>query len=120
VGLLVVPWAPGPLLRIEAGRPGTELRRPRGLPIDPSDPDVAALVDAYEAVLAAVPEDEPTVTAAHFALLETASLLRWAPPAGPAEREYVRRRTRALGDLFREHPEEPIAFLRRAMRGDGG
>jgi hypothetical protein len=117
VGLLVVPWAPGPLLRIEAGGPDADLRRTRGLPLDPSDPDVAALVDAYETGLAAVPEGEPTVTAAHFALLETASLLRWAPPAGPAEREYVRRRTRAIGDLFREQPDDPMAYLRRVLGG---
>lgn len=117
MGLLVVPWAPGPLLRIEAGGPDADLRRTRGLPLDPSDPDVAALVDAYEAGLTNAFDDEPVVTAAHFALLETASLLRWAPPAGPAEREYVRRRTRAIGDLFRTHPDEPMAYLRRALRG---
>ena len=115
--LLVVPWAPGPLLHLDPEREGAELERPRGLPIDPSDPDVGALVDAYGAVLTATPTDTSAVTAAHFALLETASLLRWAPPAGPAEREYVRRRTRAITDLVRVHPEEPIDYLRRAIGG---
>jgi len=117
VELLVVPWAPGPLLHLDPEREGAGLERPRGLPIDPSDPDVGALVDAYGAVLTATPTDTSAVTAAHFALLETASLLRWAPPAGPAEREYVRRRTRAITDLVRVHPEEPIDYLRRAIGG---
>jgi hypothetical protein len=117
VELLVVPWAPGPLIRIERERPGDELERRSGVPIDPSDPDVGALVAAYEAVLAAAPEGDTTLTAAHFALLETASLLRWAPPAGPAAREYVRRRTRTIGDLFPENADEPIAYLRRAIEG---
>src|SRR5439155_17233066 len=79
--LLVVPWAPGPLIRIEPETPGDDLRRRSGLPLDGSDPDVGALVDAYEAVLATSSRGEPAVIAAHFALLETASLLRWAAPA---------------------------------------
>src|SRR5687767_14772397 len=98
--LVVVPWSPGPLLRLERdGRGSGDLRRPRGLPIDLSDPDVGALVEAYEAVLETAPPDGSSITAAHFALLETASLLRWAAPAGPAEREYVRRHTRAIAAL---------------------
>ena len=106
--LIVVPWAPGPLIRIPAGlQAGTDLRRRTGVPIDASDPDVAALVEAYQAIWAAPPLDGAAITAAHAALLETASLLRWAPPAGPAEREYVRRRRRAIVDLT----EDPLTYL---------
>ena len=106
--LIVVPWAAGPLIRLQAGpEAGNGLRRRTGVPLDASDPDVAALVDAYETIRAAAPLNAAAVTAAHFALLETASLLRSAPPAGPAEREYVRRRRRAIVDLT----EDPITFL---------
>lgn len=95
----------------------------RGLPIDPSDSDVAALIEAYEDLLAATarpaapPVDESAVAAAHTALLEAASLLRWAPPAGPAEREYVRRRTKAIGDLvdaLERHDDETAAAQAKA------
>ena len=81
---------------------------------------MGALVDAYEAVLATSPRGEPAVIAAHFALLETASLLRWAPPAGPAEREYVRRRTRAIGELSVADPDDPLAYLRRELHAGEG
>jgi hypothetical protein len=119
VELVVVPWAPGPLLRIEGdGPPSDELRRPSGLPIDPSDPDVGALIEAYEAVLATRPPHDPAVIAAHTAVLETASLLRWEPPTGPAEREYVRRRTRALGALAGPDPSAPLEYLRAALAGE--
>ncbi|HET9769641.1 MAG TPA: hypothetical protein VFS16_02040 [Acidimicrobiia bacterium] len=115
--LVIVPWTPGPLLRVERDGPGSagDLRRRTGLPIDLSDPDVGALVDAYEAVLATVPPTGPSVTAAHFALLETASLLRWAPPAGPAEREYVRRHARAIADLVARPPADALAYLRAEL-----
>jgi hypothetical protein len=116
VELVVVPWAPGPLIRIEWSGPApADLQRPSGLPIDLSDADVVALVGAYEAVLADAPPDGPTITAAHFALLETASLLRWAPPAGPAEREYVRRHTRAITGLAGTLDVDQLAYLRQAM-----
>jgi hypothetical protein len=85
------------------------------LPIDPSDPDVRALIGAYEALLAAVPLDEATVVAAHTALLEAASLLRWAPHMGPAEREYIRRRTRAIGNHADTLEVEQLAYLRAAI-----
>ncbi len=99
--LVVVPWAPGPLIRIEWPGPATvDLRRPSGLPVDPSDSDVTALIDAYEAVLAEAPPADPAIAAAHAALLETASLLRCAPPVGPAGREYVRRHTLAITELL--------------------
>ena len=81
--VVVVPWAPGPLHPHRGGWAGpADLRRPSGVPIDLSDPDVVALVDAYEAVLADAPPNGAAITAAHFALLETASLLRWAPRPG--------------------------------------
>lgn len=108
--LLVVPWTPGPLLRIHAD---DELDRPSGVPIDTADPDVAALVEAYEALLAvAADDDDPAVGDAHNAVLRTASLLRFAPPAGPAEREYVRRRTRAITELTASRSTNPFAYLR--------
>ena len=114
--VVVVPWAPGPLIRIEWTEPNSAgLQRRSGLPIDLSDPDVFALVDAYENVLADPPPDDATITAAHFALLETASLLRWAPPAGPAEREYVRRHTRAITGLAHTLDVDQLAYLRQAM-----
>lgn len=118
--LLIVPWAPGPLLRLERDGPGWAgaLQRRLGLPIDPSDPDVGALVEAYETVLATAPPAGPSVTAAHLALLETASLLRWAAPAGPAEREYVRRHTQAIAGLVEDaDPADPLAYLRAAIAG---
>jgi hypothetical protein len=77
----------------------------RGLPIDAADPDVARLLAAYESLRAAAaepavsPVDESAVVAAHDALLEAASLLRGAPPVGPAERDYVRRRSEAITEL---------------------
>ena len=114
--LVVVLWAPGPLIRIEWPGPATiDLRRPSGLPVDPSDPDVAALIDAYEAVLAEAPPDDPAIAAAHAALLETASLLRCAPPVGPAEREYVRRRTLAITELAEGLRIDPLSYLRDAI-----
>ena len=57
----MVPWAPGPLLRLAAGDgSGDDLRRPRGVPVDGSDPDVAALVGAYDAVWEAGPPGRDT------------------------------------------------------------
>ncbi len=117
--VVIVPWTPGPLLRVERDGPASGgLGRRSGVPIDPSDPDVGALVEAYETVLATAPPTGPSVTAAHFALLETASLLRWAAPAGPAEREYVRRHTKAIADLVEKAgPTDPFAYLRAELRG---
>lgn len=107
--LVVVPWTPGPLIRIAAGPGGSDdLRRRSGVPIDVSDPDVSALVEAYEAFWNSAPPDPAAITVAHTALLETASLLRCAPPAGPAEQEYVRRRRRAVAALA---AADPVAFL---------
>lgn len=107
--LVVVPWTPGPLIRIAAGPGGGDgLRRRSGVPIDVSDPDVGALVEAYQAFWAGAALDGAAVTVAHTALLEVASLLRCAPPAGPAEREYVRRRRRAVAALT---AADPVAFL---------
>jgi hypothetical protein len=119
VEVVIVPWTPGPLLRVERDGPASGgLRRPTGLPIDPSDPDVGALVEAYEAVLATAAPAGPSVTAAHFALLETASLLRWAAPTGPAEREYVRRHTRTITALAENtDATDPFAYLRAELRG---
>jgi hypothetical protein len=109
VELIVVPWWPGPLIRIAAGlAAGDDLRRRTGVPIDVSDPDVADLVDAYESFWVAGPLDGAAITVAHAAMLETASLLRCAPPAGPAELEYVRRRKRAIAALA---AADPVAFL---------
>jgi hypothetical protein len=117
---VLVPWAPGPLLRIDPT--GPERDQKLGLPIDPSDPDVRALIDAYQALLTAAagpdvaPRDEPPViVSAHAALLEAAALLRWAPPAGPAEREYVRRRTRTINDLADPGATEQLAYLRQSI-----
>jgi hypothetical protein len=78
------------------------------VPLDVSDPDVSALVDAYEAFWSGPALDAAAITVAHTALLETASLLRCAPPAGPAEQEYVRRRRRAVAALA---ASDPVAFL---------
>ena len=106
--LTVVPWTPGPLIRIGAAPGGVDLRRRSGVPIDVSDPDVGALVAAYEAFWASAPLDGAAITVAHPALLETASLLRCAPPAGPAEQEYVRRRRRDVAALA---ADDPVAYL---------
>ena len=106
--LIVVPWSPGPLIRIAAGPEAShDLRRRTGVPIDASDPDVAALLNGYEALWAAAPLDGAAITVAHTALLEAASLLRCAPPAGPAELEYVRRRRRAIAAL---EAADPVTF----------
>jgi hypothetical protein len=114
VELLVIPWTPGPVLRIHAVAPaGGELRRPTGVPIDPSDPDVAALIEAYDAFWATAPLDEAAIRTAHAAVLEAAALLRGAGPAGPAELEYVRRHTRAIGALYRtgSAAADPVRYL---------
>lgn len=108
--LIVVPWASGPLLRIPVGRMGDELRRRRGVPIDPSDPDVRALLDAYDAFWADPPLDTAVCAAAHSAVLQVATLLRCGPPSGPVEREYVRRQTRMIGDLP-DGDSDPIGHL---------
>ena len=100
------------------GRPPTTCRRSSGLPIDPSDPDVGALIDAYEAFLAVAPPHDPAIAAAHSALLETASLLRWAAPAGPAEREYVLRHTEAISELAEGFQVDPLSYLRQAFEDD--
>ena len=121
--LVLVPWRPGRLIRIEANSP--ERDQKLGVPIDPSDPDVRALIDSYEALLTTAgrpdvaPRDVPVIASAHVALLETASLLRWAPPAGPAEREYVRRRARAINDLADPGATEQLAYLRQAIGEPG-
>ena len=109
--LVVVPWTPGPLVRIEADPGGSDLRRKSGVPIDVSDADVGALVEAYETIWATMPLDGAAITVAHTALLETASLLRCAAPAGPAEREYVRRRRRAIAALMAGDPVTYLASL---------
>lgn len=106
--LVVVPRTSGPLIRIAAGPGGLDLRRTSGVPIDVSDADVGALVDAYEALWATTPLDGAAITVAHTAVLEVASLLRCAAPAGPAEREYVRRRLRAVSAPT---AADPIAYL---------
>ena len=107
--LIVVPWSPGPLIRIAAGLEAShDLRRRTGVPIDVSDLDVADLVNAYESFWADAPLDGAAITVAHTAMLETASLLRCAPPAGPAELEYVRRRRRAIAALA---AADPVTFL---------
>lgn len=121
--LLLVPWTPGPLLRIDPT--GPELDQKLGVPIEPSDPDVRALVDAYEALLAdcGLPPadcDIPLVAGAHGALLATASLLRCGPPAGPAEREYVRRRAQAIRDLADPWAVDQMAYLRQSMGEPAG
>jgi len=109
VELIVVPWSPGPLIRIGAGLEGSnDLRRRSGVPINVSDPDVAALVDGYESFWATGPVDGAAITVAHTGLLEVASLLRCAPPAGPAELEYVRRRRRVLAALT---AADPVTYL---------
>jgi hypothetical protein len=108
--LVVVPWAPGPVLRVEWPGPDRKL----GIPIDPSDPDVGALIGAYESLLTATNEDAP-VAAGHGALLEAASLLRCGSPAGPAEREYIRRRTRVVNELLDPRMIDQLAYLRQAM-----
>jgi hypothetical protein len=109
VQLVVVPWNTGPLIHIAAGlESGDDLRRRIGVPIDCSDPDVADLVDAYEHFWAGAPSEGAAIIVAHAALLETASLLRCAPPAGPAEQEYVRRRRRAIAALA---AADPVGFL---------
>lgn len=111
--LVVVPWTPCPVIRIAAGPGGSDVRRRSGVPIDVSDADVAALVDAYEDLWTRVPLDEAAITVAHTAVLETASLLRCAAPAGPAELEYVRRRRRAIAAPRISPPaaEDPFAYL---------
>jgi hypothetical protein len=118
--LVLVPWTPGPLIRIEAT--GRERDQKLGLPIDPSDSDVRALIDAYEALLLLTASrtdvawrDVPVIVSAHLAVLEAASLLRWAPPAGPAEREYVCRRVRAINALADPGATEQLAYLRQAI-----
>ena len=112
--LVVVPWTPCPVIRIAAGPGGSDVRRRSGVPIDVSDSDVGALVDAYDAFWAGAPLDAAAITVAHTALLETASLLRCAAPAGPAELEYVRRRRRAIAAPRIAAPptaEDPFAYL---------
>ena len=106
--LVVVPWTPGPLIRIGTGPVGSDLRRRSGVPIDVSDADVGALVDGYEAIWATTPLHAAAITVAHTALLETASLLRCGAPAGPVEREYVRRRRQAVAALT---AADPVAYL---------
>ena len=107
--LVVVPWHPGPLIHIAAGLESSDdLRRRSGVPIDLSDPDVAGLAYAYEHFWAGAPSDGAAIAVAHTALLETASLLRCAAPAGPAEQEYVRRRRRAIAALA---AADPVGFL---------
>jgi hypothetical protein len=120
--LVLVPWTAGPLRRIDPHGPEREQRL--GIPIDPSDPDVRALIASYEALLAdcGLPPaacDVAVVVGAHAALLETASLLRCGPPAGPAEREYVRRRTGAIRDLADPWALDQLDYLRRAIGEPG-
>ena len=112
--VIVVPWTPGPLLRLSADdRAGHDLKRRSGVPIDPSDPDIAVLLAAYDAFWAEGPMDNGLIATVHAMMLQAASLLRCKPPAGPAEREYVRRQTNAISEC--EHTETPFAYLRSAI-----
>lgn len=75
-----------------------------GRPLDVTHPATAALVDAYDAFLEAArlpgtELDEQAIEPAHLALVEVATLLGGAPPAAPAQVEYVEKRTRAIRSI---------------------
>jgi hypothetical protein len=72
-----------------------------GILLDVSDPDVTRLTSAYAALLPLRDEPRaplagPSVTAAHLALVEVATLLEGQPPSDDASRGYVRRRAEAI------------------------
>lgn len=74
-------------------------RQARAALLSLDDPEVARLVEAYEAL-----DDVPATTdaaraAAHGAMLEVASLLDGRTPASDAERRYVAARTTAVEGL---------------------
>jgi len=78
-----------------------------GYPLDISDPSVAALVTAYEEVLAVAARSgselaEPATVAAHLAVLEAAGVLEGRPPVGEADRGYVDARTTAIASVARQ------------------
>lgn len=99
----------------------------RGLPLVADDESTVALIAAYRRVLdaAALPGaalvGEEAVHAAHQAMVEVATLLDGAPPAGSPEQEYVSQRTRALGKvavaLERHHEFEAAAQARGEAEG---
>lgn len=101
--LLVVPV----LAACHRQRIGREARLRRqvlgdALLLDPSDPDVLALIVEYRAVLVAsrypavAPMAHEVVSAAHSAMVETALAVGGRPPVGQSERAHVRQRIAAL------------------------
>jgi hypothetical protein len=76
----------------------------RGLALDAGDPVVRRLVEAYSSLLAATERPDVTVraeavTAAHLALIESASLLGGGAPTTPTETAYLERRIAAILEL---------------------
>ena len=78
-----------------------------GYALDAGHPATAALVEAYERLLAAtalpgVEVDDQAIEPAHAALVEVATLLDGSPPVGPAQVEYVEKRARAIASVADE------------------
>jgi hypothetical protein len=92
------------ILRTYRSRSARRVRRraiERGYLLDASAPSTGALVDAYEQLAevaegSASPLAEQTVTAAHAALVEVATLLDGSAPVTDAEIAYVEKRTAAV------------------------
>jgi hypothetical protein len=78
-----------------------------GYALDAGHPATAALVEAYERVLAAtelpgVMVDAQAIEPVHAAVVDVATLLGGGPPVGAAQVEYVEKRAGAIGSVADE------------------
>jgi hypothetical protein len=88
-------------------------RRARGLVLDVGHPSTARLAQAYGALLGEpdLPFRTEAVSAAHMALIESATMLDGAPPATEAQTAYVEKRVAAIEGLTRAAAEARQAEL---------
>ena len=95
------------------GSRGEGGRRARGLVLDVEHPLTARLAQAYGALLAEpeLPFRTEAVSAAHMALIESATMLDGAPPATDAQTAYVEKRVAAIEGLTRAAAEARRAEL---------
>ena len=103
--------------RQRSARRRREAQLQQGVPLDVSSQGTAALVEAYENLIALTRVadrdfDDPALCAAHSALLEVASLLNGLAPSSDRQIDYVGKRADALADL--------VVALREASASSAG
>jgi hypothetical protein len=92
---------------------GERSRRARGLQLDVEHPLTARLARAYGALLAEpdLPYRTEALSAAHMALIESATMLDGAPPVTDAQLSYVEKRVTAIEALTQAAADARLAEL---------